>query len=204
MALTPPRLQDLLSAVQVEATLYNMFLNSTKTEILANPRHPLPQTTFANGDLVPVAEAVKYLGAKVTWENPTKAAIKDRQQKGHIAYCKLQHMWRSRLCWKAKVRLFHSYIVPVLVYSLSTLTLEEKHFASIDGWYSKYLRRCMGIKASYYSHIPNKAVWIKAGRPTLPSQTLLTQQLDKLVDSIQKPSTDPSTTLSSVLATKTE
>ena len=106
MALTSSQLQDLLSAVQVKATLYNMFLNSTKTEILANPRHPLPQTTFANGDPVPVAEEVKYLGAKVTWDNPTKVAIKDRQQKGHIAYCKLQHMWRSRLCWKAKVRLF--------------------------------------------------------------------------------------------------
>ena len=78
--------------------------------------------------------------------------------------------------------------------SLSTWQLtsfEEKHLTSIDGWYFKYLRRCMGIKASYYSHIPNKTVWIKAGRPTLPSQLLITQQLDKLVDSIQKPSTDP-------------
>ena len=32
MALTPSQLQDLLSAVQVEATLYNMFLNSTKSK----------------------------------------------------------------------------------------------------------------------------------------------------------------------------
>ena len=104
-------------------------------------------------------------------------------------------MRRSRLCWKAKVRLFHSYIVPLLLYSLSTLTLGKKTLylsvTSIDGWYSKYLRRCLGVKASYYSHIPNRTVWIKAGRPTLPSQSLLTQQLDKLVDSIQKPSTDP-------------
>ena len=162
----PSQLQDLLSAVQVKATLYNMFLNSTNTEVLATPRHPLPQTRFANGDSVPVAEEVKYLGAKVTWKSPTKAAIKDRQQKGHLAYCKIQHMWRSRLCWKAKVRLSHSYIVPVLLYSLSTLTLEEKHFTSIDGWYFEYLRRCMRIKASYYTHIPNQTVWIKAGRPT--------------------------------------
>ena len=58
MVLTPSQLQDLLSSVQVEATLYNMFLNSTKTEVLANPRHTLPNTKFANSEPVPVAEEV--------------------------------------------------------------------------------------------------------------------------------------------------
>ena len=115
------------------------------------------------------------MGTKVCWENPTKAAVLDRPQKSHVPYCKLQHLWRSRLCWKTKVHLFHSYIVPVLLYSLATLTLEDKHMTSIDGWCFKYLRRCMGIKASYYSHIPNRTVWIKASRPTLLSQILLSQ-----------------------------
>ena len=65
MALTPDQLQDFLSSVQVEAALYNMFLNGTKTEVLANPRHPLPHIKFANGEPVPIAEDVKYLGTKV-------------------------------------------------------------------------------------------------------------------------------------------
>ena len=56
MALTPSQLQNLLSSIQVEGTLYNMFLNSTETEVLANLRHTLPNTKVANGEPVPVAE----------------------------------------------------------------------------------------------------------------------------------------------------
>ena len=86
---------------------------------------------------------------------------------------KLQQLLRSRLNTRAKVKLFHSTIVPSLTYSLDTLTLELRHFKTIDGWYHKYLRNCIGIKASYFSHTSNRRVWIFAGRPKLPSQILM-------------------------------
>ena len=74
---------------------------------------------------------------------------------------------------------------------LATLTLEDKHLKQIDSWYFNYLRRVVGIKASYYSRIPNKAVWIKANKPATPSQTLMSAQFKLLTESILTPTDDP-------------
>ena len=35
----------------------------------------------------------------------------------------------------------------------------------------------IGVKALYYFHTSNRKVWIFAGRPRLPSQILLEQQI---------------------------
>ena len=104
---------------------------------------------------------------------------------------KLQPLWRSKLNWKTKVRIFHSSVVPSLTYGLDTLTLEMKHLKTIDAWYYQHLRRCMGIKASYYSHVTNSRVWSLAGRPVIPSQQLTSIQLKQLVTCLAKPPDDP-------------
>ena len=104
---------------------------------------------------------------------------------------KLQQLLRSRLKTRAKVKLFHSTIVPSLTYSLDTLTLELRHFKTIDGWYHKYLRNCIGIKASYFSHISNGRVWIFVGRPKLPSQLLMEQQIQQLCKILATPPDNP-------------
>ena len=101
MGVTSEQTNEFLKALQVEATLYGMLLNPVKTEHLPHPQ-ATPQTLhFANGDPVPQAEASKYLGTKVTWDAPTKAAIEDRKAKGHTAYMKLQQLWRSKLHTRA-------------------------------------------------------------------------------------------------------
>ena len=191
LAVTPPQLAELLQAVQVEATLYNLTLNFDKTEVLQHPNTPPIVIHFADGTPVTTVDKVKYLGTTVSWTHTTKQAIEARMQKAHSAYMKLQHLWRSRICLKAKIRLYHSYVLPVLLYSLQELTLEDKHLRTIDGWYFRYLCRCMGIKASYYSRIPNQRVWIHAGRPTLPTQTLLSNQQSRLIKSTLATPQDP-------------
>ena len=159
--------------------------------MLIHPNAPDPDVRFVDGTKVNTVYSAKYLGTQVSWEHTTKHAIEARKIKAHAAYMKLQNLWRSRLCWKAKARLFHSYIVSVLIYGLDSLTLEDKHLRSIDGWYFQYLRRALGIKASYYSHIPNQTVWRKAHRPVLPSQTLLSFQQQRLTRSLLSPHHDP-------------
>ena len=81
-------------------------------------------------------------------------------------------------------------IVPVLLYGLEVITLENKHLKTTDAWFHRYLWRCIGAKASYYSHVTNGRVWKVAGRPRLPLQALLTRQLQQLTDILAKPPTD--------------
>ena len=81
--------------------------------------------------------------------------------------------------------------MPTLLYGLDTLTLEIKHLKTIDAWYHRYLRRALGVKDSYYSHISNRRVWTLAGRPTLPSQILTSAQLKQLANSLATPPNNP-------------
>ena len=70
--------------------------------------------------------------------------------------------------------------MPVLLYGLDTLTLTDKFLHKVDAAYYRLLRRCIGIKASYYSRISNLEVWKQAGEPTPPSKTLNAKQKDFL------------------------
>ena len=69
--------------------------------------------------------------------------------------------------------------------------MEDKHFKKLDSWYFSYLRRVIGVKASYYSRICNTTVWKSANHPTLLSQLVLSQQFQLLVGSVRAPSSSP-------------
>ena len=82
--------------------------------------------------------------------------------------------------------------------------MEPKHFATIDSWYFALLRRVLGIKASYYSRISNKEVWVQAEKPVLPSQLVLSQQFRLLLQAIKADSMEPQHHVVSPLLTKIE
>ena len=69
--------------------------------------------------------------------------------------------------------------------------MENNHFHKIDAWFFRFLRRAIGIKHSYYSHITNRSVWEQAYRPLLPSQTVLTSQFRLLLLSLNADPDDP-------------
>ena len=104
---------------------------------------------------------------------------------------KLQPLWRSRVNNKVKLHVYHAVVVSTLLYGLDSLTLEMKHLKTIDAWYHQHLRRCMGIKASYYSHITNRSFWEQANKPTVSSQKLLSLQLQQLAKTLITPPTNP-------------
>ena len=113
--------------------------------------------------------------------NPATEAINHRFAQAHIAYGKLSALWKASVPQKTRLIIFRSYVVSVLLYGLCTLTLEDKHLKKIDGWYFQFLRRVVGITASYCSRITNKAVWLRAEQPILPSQMILKEQLQQLI-----------------------
>ena len=137
LSVTPPQMEEFLRTVQVEASLYGMELNLSKTELLEGPE-ATPPMYFVDGTAVSEKHKVKYLGSQVSWTTPTKTAIDARKALAHSSYMKLQPLWRSKLNWKTKVLIFHASVVPSLTYGLDSLTLEVRHLKTIDAWYYQH------------------------------------------------------------------
>ena len=64
------------------------------------------------------------------------------------------------------------------------------HIAKIDAYYIRFLRRIVGIKASFYSRVPNTEVYNQAGRPKLPSGTLSDMQFKMMYEVFNSPRTE--------------
>ena len=118
-------------------------------------------------------------------------ALHHRHALAKTSFNKLQHLWRSPLPRITKVHIFQVNIVSTFIYEAATPTMEAKHFYKLDSWYGRLLRRVLGIRASYYSRIPNQEAWKQAGRPTLPSQVVLSQQFRLLLQAMQVDRTEP-------------
>ena len=148
---TTTQLQSYLDELEFQASLYGMRLNQDKTELLMDPRKPPPKLKFSDGTPVQTTTQVKYLGSMISWEKPFEAAFRHRASVAESSYKKLRLVWNSPLPYKEKLRIFQSVFIPTLIYGLDALTLQQKHLKRIDAYYIRFLRRVVGIKASYYS-----------------------------------------------------
>ena len=131
---------------------------------------------FRNGSKVPTSTQVKYLGSMVCWKQSFGTAFKHRSALAEQAYKKLRLVWNSSLPSRTKLRIFAATFPAVFTYGLDAFTLTDKHLQRIDGFYFRFLRRIIGIKASYYSRITNSTVYHKAGKPKLPSESIVQLQ----------------------------
>ena len=103
-------------------------------------------------------------------------AFKHRSALAEEAYKKLRLVWNSSIPYKTKRRIVQATFPAVLTYGLDAFTLTDKQLQRIDGFYFRFLRRLAGIKASYYSRISNSTVYHNAGKPKLPSESLVQLQ----------------------------
>ena len=179
MGLTIPQLQNMLTGLETEAQKYGMTLNESKTELLSSLEHPQP-LKFLSGSRVEVVSSVKYLGSLISWHKPFETAFHHRLGVAETAYKKMRLVWNCNMPRSRKIKLFMSTFVPCLTYGLDALTLTDKQLKKIDGQFCRFLRRAIGIKASYYSRVSNMDVWTQAGRPNRPSETLKVAQYKML------------------------
>ena len=168
MALTTAQLQSILHALEFEADLYGMKLNRSKTELLTDARYTTPKLYSINGQEAPTTTQVKYLGSHISWKDPFSVALKHRAALAEAAYKKLRLVWNSQLTRRTKFRIFQATFVPVLTYGLDALTLTDKNLDRINAFFLRFLRRIVGIKASYYSRVSNHVVWRTANYSKQP------------------------------------
>ena len=191
LALTTTQMQTFLTALEEGAAEYGMALNSTKTELLVKSQDTKSDLTFRDGTPVPTTTHIKYLGSMIAWEHPFEIAFRHRAALAEEAYKKLRLVWNSRRSNKHKLYIFRTTFVPTLCYGLDALTLTDPNLRRIDAWYHKFLRRVIGIKATYWSRISNWSVWNQANRPQLPSNTLQTLQIKALASIVCSSLDDP-------------
>ena len=191
MARTIPQMQSFLTGIERIAKEYGMHLNSDKTEALTHPNHPDPQLQFLDGESVKTTPQVKYLGSMISWRKTFEAAFKHRAALAEESFKKLRLVWNSSLRRPTKVRIFQSIFIPILIYGLDHLTLTDKQLKRIDAYYYRFLRRSIGIKASYYSRISNNTVWEQALKPHRPSERLHKAQHKVMKEVYNAPMEDP-------------
>ena len=105
----------------------------------------------------------------VSWEKPIEVAFRHRAGIAETSYKRLRVVWNSSLSRRSKLRIFQSVFLSTLTYGLETLTQQDKFFKKVDPYYIRFLRRIVGIKASFYPRITNHTVWQRAGYPRKPS-----------------------------------
>ena len=88
----------------------------------------------------------------------------------------------SSLRIRTKLHIFQSVFVPALIYGLDSFTLTTPQITRIDAYYIKFLCRIVGIKAFYYSRIPNTEVYNRGARPKLPSEFISVAQFKMMYE----------------------
>ena len=90
----------------------------------------------------------------IAWEHPFQTAFLHRAGLAESAYKKLKLVWNSRFPVKTKLRMFRSTFVAILIYGLDAVTLTPKNLKRIDGFWFRFLKRIVRIKASFCSTVP--------------------------------------------------
>ena len=191
LGMTTTQVQAFLTELEQQSAFYGMQLNQTKTELLTDPRELPPTIRFMDGTPVPTTTQIKYLGSMISWTNGFDVAFKHRAGLAESSYKKLRLVWNSSLRYEEKFKIFQSVFIGTLVYGLDALTLQSKHLKRVDAYYYRFLRRIVGVKASYYSRITNVEVYCRAGHPRKPSDTLQKLQKNMMTQVFEAPETDP-------------
>ncbi|KAI8514412.1 hypothetical protein Bbelb_087360 [Branchiostoma belcheri] len=86
--------------------------------------------------------------------------IEGRIQLANLAMKSMWHMWGAKaVSLELKLKLFHVYVLPVLLYNAGTWGLTEQVASKIDRWHRKQLRRLAGYY--YPNYISNSKLYKK-------------------------------------------
>ena len=107
-----------------------------------------------NNEFLEEVEDFKYLGSYVA------STTKDIQVRKALAWKALEALdvfWKSDMSKKVKIKIFRTAVEPVLLYGSETWSLKVSDSRTIDGVYTRMLRRVCNI--SWKSHIPNTVLY---------------------------------------------
>ena len=90
-----------------------------------------------------------------------------RKQLANVAFHKLSTVWfrRSRISLPLRLRLYESFVVPVLIYNMGTWGLTKAELDRLDAYHRRHLRQIVGI---HWPHrISNTALYRRCRCPPI-------------------------------------
>ena len=138
---TVEKASKLLTEVERQCNRIGLFVNAKKTKVMPiNAEEPTVKVTTIDGTQLEVVNDFNYLGA---WIASTQQDIKVRRAKAWNALNSMSKVWRSPMNQDTKRRLFVSTVESVLLYGCETWTLTQADEKSLDGLYTRLLRRAL-------------------------------------------------------------
>ena len=158
-----------LEIMQQEARPLGLEINWPKTKIQVTGTEPTNLDDLSVlGQNVEVVDSFTYLGCTIHNTGSSAPEITRRIAIARNCMKTLdKSIWRTSITLKTKIRLYNSYILPVLLYGAETWTITgsiEKKLDAFDMW---CLRRILRIP--YTRHTTNREVRERTGQPEISS-----------------------------------
>ena len=160
-------LASTLTIFEEEASELGLHINWQKTKVQSlSDFLPRPPDIMVEGEAVECVEGFNYLGVLTHESCRSTPEISRRLGMASGAFGALQNnIWSTRISLSTKIRLFNSYIMPVLLYGSETWSFGRRDQLRLDAFGTKCLRTLCGIKWSDF--ITNAEVYNRTGQTTV-------------------------------------
>ena len=130
-------------------------MNAKKTKAMLYKEAPTSiKTTTVDGSDLEIVQDFKYLGA---WIASSEQDFNVRKAQAWKACNSMTKIWSSKLRRNLKIKLFTTTVESVLTYGAETWTLTAKMRKSLDGCYTRLLRKALNV--SWQTHTTNKELY---------------------------------------------
>ena len=146
--------QELLLRVETECNKVGLGLNGPKTKYLAYNTESNPPLHTRDGTVLEQKEDFKYLGS---WVDDSGKDINVRKALAWRALNDMSKIWKSNMNPDLKKRFFVATVESILLYGCESWALTDTAEKSLDGSYTRMLRRALNVHWS--SHTTNEQVY---------------------------------------------
>ena len=148
--------QQLLSSVEGECRKVGLGLNGPKTKYLAYNIEVKQPLHTQEGTILEQKNDFKYLGS---WVDSSDKDIEIRKAKAWRALNDMSKIWNSSMDCEVKKKFFIATVESILLYGCEAWTLTTAQEKSLDGTYTRMLRRALNIH--WTSKTPNRTLYGK-------------------------------------------
>ena len=146
--------QELLLRVETECNKVGLGLNGPKTKYMAYNTDVQTPLRTREGIILEQKDDFKYLGS---WVDESRKDIDVRKALAWKALNDMDKIWKSNMEPGLKKRFFVSTVEAILLYGCESWTLTESMEKSLNGTYTRMLRKVTNVHWS--SHTPNEELY---------------------------------------------
>ena len=135
----------------------------------------LGSALYLDGGYMPIADRAPYLGTKyVCRQKVTRTSNFEKNNRiinTTATLNKLDLFWKKApvsTTWKLRVH--DAVITSKLLYGLESASATNAEYERLDSFQIKALRKMLGIKHSYHSHVSNEVVMQRANQRIRPKE----------------------------------